>query len=212
MKILSLHCDYIKFKPLKKALKEPEVLSEKRKDSIEVKDPLVIFTAVEKIDEENNDLIKEYLKNIEDVAKQVNATNIVLYPYAHLSPSLSKPDFALKTLEAAEKELEKNTKYKITRAPFGYYKEFELKCKGHPLSELSRSIGEDGKVESKASKIVSKDESIDPKQLLREVSKTKLDTSKLKDNDHRIIGKQMNLFSFSEMLQEWFSGTMMDLL
>ena len=198
MKILSLHCDYIKFKPLKKALKEPEVLSEKRKDSIEVKDPLVIFTAVEKIDEENNDLIKEYLKNIEDVAKQVNATNIVLYPYAHLSPSLSKPDFALKTLEAAEKELEKNTKYKITRAPFGYYKEFELKCKGHPLSELSRSIGEDGKVESKASKIVSKDESVDPKQLLREVSKTKLDTSKLKDNDHRIIGKQMNLFSFSE--------------
>ncbi|MFA5723806.1 MAG: threonine--tRNA ligase [Candidatus Pacearchaeota archaeon] len=197
MKILSLHCDYIKFKPLKKALKEPEVLDEKRKENIEVTDPLVIFTAVEKQDETNSNLLSEYIKNIEDLIKQVNATNIVLYPYAHLSSSLSRPDFALKTLESAEKELSKNKKYKITRAPFGYYKEFELKCKGHPLSELSRSIGEN-KIETK-SKIVDKSETVDHEQLLREISKTKLDTSKLKDNDHRIIGKQMDLFSFSEV-------------
>ena len=49
MKILSLHCDYIKFKPLKKALKNPEELSEERKKEIEVKEPLVILTAVEKV-------------------------------------------------------------------------------------------------------------------------------------------------------------------
>ena len=35
--------------------------------------------------------------------------------------------------------------------------------------------------------------------LLREISKSKLDTSKLKDNDHRIIGNEMDLFSFSEV-------------
>lgn len=197
MKILSLHCDYIKFKPLKKALKEPEVLDEKRKENIEVTDPLVIFTAVEKQDEANPNLLIEYIKNIEELIKQVNATNIVLYPYAHLSSSLSRPDFALKTLESAEKELSKNKKYKITRAPFGYYKEFELKCKGHPLSELSRTIGENN-AEIK-SKVTSKSEVIDHEQLLREISKTKLDTSKLKENDHRIIGKQMDLFSFSEV-------------
>ncbi|VVB78109.1 Threonine--tRNA ligase [uncultured archaeon] len=198
MKILSLHCDYIKFKPLKKALKEPEELDEKRKSEINIKDPLVILTAVEKQDESNASLISDYIKNIEDIAKQVNAENIVLYPYAHLSPSLSKPDFALKTLEAADKELSKNKKFKITRAPFGYYKEFELKCKGHPLSELSRTIGEEGKVVEVKSKVVDKNESVDYKQLLREVSKSKLDTSKLKENDHRIVGKQMDLFSFSE--------------
>ena len=152
MKILSLHCDYIKFKPLKKALKEPEELDESRKKEITVKEPLVIFTAVEKIDEQNPKLIEEYIKNIEDIAKQVNCENIVLYPYAHLSPSLSKPKFALETLEKADKELSKNKKYKITRAPFGYYKEFELKCKGHPLSELSRSIGEQT-AEEKSSKL-----------------------------------------------------------
>ena len=51
MKILSLHCDYIKFKPLKKALKEPEVLTKERESEANIKDPLVILTAVEKQDE-----------------------------------------------------------------------------------------------------------------------------------------------------------------
>src|SRR3990167_9036155 len=34
---------------------------------------------------------------------------------------------------------------------------------------------------------------------IKEISKTKLDRSKLKENDHRIIGKNMDLFSFSEV-------------
>ncbi len=199
MKILSLHCDYIKFKPLKKALKEPEELDEKRKQEKEVKEPLVILTAVEKIDEQNKQIVELFVKEIENLQKQINAKEIVLYPFAHLSPSLSSPNFALETLKEAEKELSK--KYKVTRAPFGYYKEFELKCKGHPLSELSREIGNES-AEAKESKFfvkISKDEIIDSKQLLKEISKSKLDTSKLKDNDHRIIGKQMDLFSFSEV-------------
>ena len=47
MKILSLHCDYIKFKPMQKALKQPEELAEEQKKTKEVKEPLVIFIAVE---------------------------------------------------------------------------------------------------------------------------------------------------------------------
>mgnify|MGYP000491201060 CR=1 FL=1 len=86
-----------------------------------------------------------------------------------------------------EKELKKS--FEVVKAPFGYYKEFELKVKGHPLAELSREI----KIKEKNTG--GKD--YNPKQLLREISKTKLDTSKLKDNDHRIIGQQMNLYSFS---------------
>ena len=192
MKILSLHCDYIKFKPLKKALREPEELTEERKKEILVEQPLVIMTAIEKQDESNPEAVNQLVKEIIDIAKQVNADKIVLYPYAHLSTSLSKPDFAQKSLEQAEKELEKK-KYKIVRAPFGYYKEFELKCKGHPLSELSREIHFSGEHQGEGETGES-----DSKQLLKEISKSKLDTSKLKDNDHRILGKQMDLFSFSE--------------
>jgi len=188
MKILSLHCDYIKFKPLKKALKQPEELTEKQKQEIKVDEPLVIMAAIEKQDQGNPQLLQQLTKEIQNIAEQVKAKNIVLYPYAHLSPSLSNPDFALKTLQQAEKELQK-LKFEITRAPFGYYKEFELKVKGHPLSELSRDLKFEGEI---------KEEKYDYKQLLNQVSKSKLDTSKLKENDHRILGQQMDLFSFSE--------------
>jgi len=189
----------MRFKPIKKAIKNPQELTKEQEKLREVKEVLVILTAVEKIDENNEKIGEEYVKNVRELAGQVKAENIVLYPYAHLSSSLSSPDFALSILEKAEKELAKDKKLKVTRAPFGYYKEFELKCKGHPLSELSRSIGFEKNVEEKGKLQVSPERAYDYKQLLREISKTKLDTSKLKENDHRIIGQQMDLFSFSEV-------------
>ncbi|MFH1327017.1 MAG: threonine--tRNA ligase [archaeon] len=183
MKILLLHCDYLRFKALKKALKKIEELGEKEKQG-EMKECLVVLTAVERGDSKES--VSEFVKNIKDVAGQVKVKNIVLYPYAHLSKNLSSPEVAVEILKEAEKQLKG---FKILRAPFGYYKEFELKVKGHPLSELSREIHVSGK----------EDENFDSKQLLREISKAKLDTSKLKENDHRIIGKQMDLFSFNDV-------------
>lgn len=193
MKILSLHCDYIKFKPLKKALKEPEELTKEQEKEKEIKESLVILTAVEKQDEPNKNIVNSLASEIIDISNQVGTKNIVLYPYAHLSSDLSNPEFAMKTLEQTDKELTK-LGYKISRAPFGYYKEFELKCKGHPLSELSREI----KINQDSGEVKEIEEEYNPQQLLKEISKSKLDTSKLKDNDHRIIGKQMDLFSFNE--------------
>jgi threonyl-tRNA synthetase len=190
MKFLSIHCDYIKFKPLKKALKDIEELPEKEKKEKEVKEALVILTAVENGDTEAS--VPKFIENIKDIAKQVKAEQIVLYPYAHLSSNLASPKMAESVLKLAEQELKKDKKLQVTRAPFGYYKEFELKCKGHPLSELSRELHlEEGKAQVA--------ETYDYKQLLRQISKTKLDTSKLKDNDHRILGQKLDLFSFSEV-------------
>jgi len=186
MKIITLHCDYIKFRAIKKALKNAEEIKEK--NSIEVKDPLVVFTAVETEDDENT--IKQLVEAVEKTANDVKAKKIVLYPYAHLSSKLAKPEHALNSLIEAEKLLSK--KFKVTRAPFGYYKEFELKCKGHPLSELSKEFT--SMIEGKGKDV----EDYDPKKLLKEISRTKLDTSKLKDNDHRILGQKLDLFSFND--------------
>ena len=201
MKILSLHCDYIKFKPVKPALKGA-MLEKAEEKQIEVKEPLVIFTAIEKQDESNKEILSEYLKNILDLQEKTKAKSIVLYPYAHLSSSLSSPDFAKQLMVDCEKELKKK-KISVTRAPFGFYKEFELKCKGHPLAELSRTIGieeaKKGKVEVTKSMNLKSEETYDAKKLLAEISKTKLNREKLKDNDHRILGQQMDLFSFSEV-------------
>src|SRR3989344_416197 len=191
MKFVSLHTDYLKVKPLKKALKSIADLSEIEKKGFEVLgDPLVILTSVEAGDSEK--IVGDFVKGIEDIAKQVNAKNIVLYPYAHLSSNLGSPDMAVKILDGAEKELKKLKKFEVFRAPFGYYKEFEMKVKGHPLSELSREIKGDGKV-------VEKEEEFDYKTALRSLGKNVLDKSKLKDNDHRILGQHMNLFSFSDV-------------
>ena len=189
MKILTLHVDYINFKPLKKALKNVEELSEKEKKGARAEESLVVLTAIEKIDDNVKEVVSKLIEAVKDVASQVKTKNIVLYPYAHLSSNLASPEIATEVLNAAEKELKKN--FNVVKAPFGYYKEFELKVKGHPLSELSREIRTEGegKIEEK----------YDCKQLLREISKAKLDTSKLKKNDHRIIGQEMDLFSFNDI-------------
>ncbi len=196
MKTLNLHVDYIKFKPLKKALKKIDELSDEEKTEKHVKEALVVLTAVEDIDNDVESSVKDLIKNVEDISKQLATKNVVLYPYAHLSKNLGNPKIAQEILEKAEKELQKKG-YEVARAPFGYYKEFELKVKGHPLSELSREIGE--KQEVKVVKASEDDEKYDSKQLLREISKSKLDTSKLKENDHRILGRQMDLFSFHDV-------------
>jgi threonyl-tRNA synthetase len=136
MKLLLLHCNYVRYKTLKKALKNVEDLKESEKKG-EAKECLVVLTAVEKGDSVNS--VRDYVDNIKDVSKQVKAKEIVLYPYAHLSKNLSSPDIAVDVMREAEKKLKKE-KFKVLRAPFGYYKEFELKVKGHPLSELSREL------------------------------------------------------------------------
>ncbi len=141
MKILTIHADFIEFEAKKKALKTAEENIHEGKQRVE--ECLVIFTAVEKTDEADiPKIVEQYVQEIKNVASQVNAKNLVLYPYAHLSSTLSNPAVAEQVLKDAEKTLAE--KFKVTRAPFGWYKAFTISCKGHPLSELSRefTVGE----------------------------------------------------------------------
>ena len=73
------------------------------------------------------------------MAGKVECNRVMVYPYAHLSSDLAAPDLAVAAMKAIEESLEK-AGYEVKRAPFGWYKSFSLSCKGHPLSELSRSI------------------------------------------------------------------------
>jgi len=190
MKTLNLHCDYIRFKGLKKALKNIDDIAPDQELEGYAQDCLVVMTAVEKGDNTNSS-VDELIKNIKDIAGQVKTSNLVLYPYAHLSKNLGPPTIAVEILNKAEEKLKDS--YNVTKAPFGYYKEFELKVKGHPLSELAREIsvieGNEEKIKDLSSEEV--------KKILRQISKAKLDTSKLKENDHRIIGQKLDLWSFN---------------
>ena len=137
MRILTLHSDFIEFEAKKKAIKEPEPLKNK---SERIEECLVVLISVEKRDEQNpENTAKNLVQNIKDVAAQVKEKKIVLYPYVHLTNSPSSPAVALQVLDFAEKELKKD--FEVHRSPFGWYKMFNIKVKGHPLSELSREFG-----------------------------------------------------------------------
>ena len=84
-------------------------------------------------------IVKNLVKEVIKTNDQVKAENIVLYPYAHLSSSLSSPKVAVQVLKDAEEALNAEG-LNVKRVPFGWYKAFEISCKGHPLSELSRTI------------------------------------------------------------------------
>lgn len=139
MKILTIHADFIEFEAKKKAFSAAEEGVEKGK-RVRVEECLVVFSAVEKKDEENiSAVMQKYLQEVKNIAQQVNAKTVVLYPYAHLSSTLADPKVAEDFLKQAEQKL-RSEKYTVFRAPFGWYKSFNISCKGHPLSELSRQF------------------------------------------------------------------------
>jgi len=89
---------------------------------------LVVFTAVEKDDEKNKEeILNKTISNIKDVYGKVNAKSVVIYPYAHLSGNLASPKFAKEMLQNIYENL-KEQNLDVIKAPFGYYKGFEVKC------------------------------------------------------------------------------------
>lgn len=137
MQLLLIHSNYIEYE-----IKKQTTVAEKIDESLKsgrLEEALTAFTAVESIDEVNpQESIDKAVFEIEKVAAQVKTNRIMLYPYAHLSSDLSSPKIAVQVLKGIEASL--SGKYEVKRAPFGWYKAFTVSCKGHPLSELSRSI------------------------------------------------------------------------
>lgn len=138
MRILLIHSDYLNYNVKNKTPVAEEIEDAKKQGAFD--ESLVVFTAVEKDDENNpQGIVKNLVKEVIKTNDQVKAENIVLYPYAHLSSSLSSPKVAVKVLKDAEEALDAEG-LNVKRVPFGWYKAFEISCKGHPLSELSRTI------------------------------------------------------------------------
>ena len=133
--MLQWHCDYFRYKVTKPAMKN---LPENREgEEKEFKNVIVALITVEK-----NDLPETGRNAIVALKKQmdeVKADSILIYPYAHLSNNLATPSIAITILKEME-SFAKEKGIEVFRAPFGYYKEFETKVKGHPLAELSKTL------------------------------------------------------------------------
>ncbi|HIQ32811.1 MAG TPA: threonine--tRNA ligase [Methanothermococcus okinawensis] len=136
MRLLLIHADYLEFK----ATEKTKIAEDTNKLEGRMEECLTVFTAVERGDEVNPEVIVEKaLSEITKIAKNLKVDNIVVYPYAHLSSDLASPEVAREILVEMEERL-REMGYNVLRAPFGWYKSFKISCKGHPLSELSRRI------------------------------------------------------------------------
>lgn len=138
MQILLIHSDFIEYETKKSTPVAEKIEESFKKDRME--EALTVFAAVEAGDEDNIEYtVQQAFVEIKKVTDQVKTNRIMIYPYAHLSSSLSSPKAAVDVLKKLEVIL-KEASFEVKRAPFGWYKSFTIKCKGHPLSELSRTI------------------------------------------------------------------------
>lgn len=138
MRMLQIHSDGFSYEAKRKALKNAEAVKEKiytTEDSC-----LVNFIAAETTDAHNiTAAAKATADMIASAADEVKEKKIIVYPWVHLTENPSKPSVGLKLLKTVEKEL-KERGYDVVRVPFGWYKAFEIHCKGHPLAERSKVL------------------------------------------------------------------------
>ncbi|MBN1538927.1 MAG: threonine--tRNA ligase [Candidatus Thermoplasmatota archaeon] len=137
MKVLLIHSDHMEYNVTKaiKNLAEETDIKEYRMEEC-----LTVFCTVESRDREfMNDVLERSASVITETARSVKTGRIMIYPYAHLSSDLGKPSDAVEVLKALELRILEEG-FEVKRSPFGWYKAFDIRCKGHPLSELSREI------------------------------------------------------------------------
>ncbi|WNY23146.1 hypothetical protein MmiHf6_04490 [Methanimicrococcus hongohii] len=141
MQMLLIHSDFIEYETKKKTKIAEEISDDMKAGRLE--EALTAFIAVEKCDETNPDgTAAAAVAQIKNTLEQVKSDKVMVYPYAHLSSSLSSPDVGIKVLKGIAAALAEDG-IEVKRAPFGWYKAFTVSCKGHPLSELSKHISVD---------------------------------------------------------------------
>ena len=136
MRILSIHADRMWYHATKKT-KVAEQITE-REDSME--ECVVLFCCVEKLDEKNPaHVVMSARQSVLVRLEKLKVDRVLIYPYAHLTSTLGSPVVSLEILKGLEAEL-KHAGITVKRAPFGWYKQFEIRGKGHPLADLSMTI------------------------------------------------------------------------
>src|SRR5437870_11283186 len=139
LRLLLIHADKFEYEAKEKAVKEPESLPNHAKKGA-LQDGLVVFANVEKGDEASpENTATNAAASIEEVLSWLKTNRVMIYPYAHLSTDLASKEPAIATLKILEVKLSERG-YEVSRAPFGWYKSFTISAKGHPLSELSRTV------------------------------------------------------------------------
>ena len=134
MRALQLHVDSIEYEPV---AVEGRVFEEVERRRYRVEEAVVLFTSVER--EDTPEVASEMLRQVVEFMGRLGVKRLLIYPYAHLSPDLARPEKALELLRRMETEA-RTMGIEVYRAPFGWNKRFTLSVKGHPLAEQLRVV------------------------------------------------------------------------
>ena len=136
MRVLGIHTERFRFTCREKATAGAEAVPPARGES-ELHGPcMVVFVAVEKGDAASPASVAAQLAaDIQRRLKDLQIGTVVLYPYVHLTEEPSTARVALRALKETEQRVGEFAE--VLRAPFGWYKAFEIACLGHPLAEWS---------------------------------------------------------------------------
>jgi len=189
MKILQMHADFIEYTPVKKEIQGAEEIEPK---TVREKDIVVLFTAFEQGDDA--ELARKAVAETKAFLSKLGTDRVLIYPFAHLSQSLASPTDALAVLLEMEKEA-KGSGLAVHRAPFGWTKALQIKVKGHPLAEMSRSYSHSAAQVQVARPKPRRE--LSPEEAMARLKRS--DFVNLPETDHRIIGERLDLFSFQEV-------------
>jgi len=182
-----MHADFIEYRPIKKEIAGAEETDPRQVHEDEV---VVLFTAVEEADDAS--VAAKAVGEAKEFLSKLGTKRVMIYPFAHISQNLAGPSKALQVLLEME-SLAKKAGLNVMRAPFGWNKALQLKVKGHPLAEMSRSYSN---VVDVAVPGPTQKREISESEAIARVKKS--DFGSLPETDHRKIGERLDLFSFQE--------------
>jgi threonyl-tRNA synthetase len=142
MRILGIHSDGFSYAAHDRAMAQAERIT--KREAVIEGDVIVVYTAVERGDDKDPARLAQLLAlDTARRARELKVGTVVLYPYVHLTSRPSDPKTAQRVLREAEATLKGYGEFEVRRSPFGWYKSFTVKAKGHPISEWSAEFGPD---------------------------------------------------------------------
>ncbi|TAL47054.1 hypothetical protein EPN87_03805 [archaeon] len=134
MRCLLLHCNKFSYKfHHATPVAEP---SDEQESTFQ--DAMVVFVAAEKSDVDET--VEKAATEILNIAQKVEAKQIVINPFAHLTKSLASASKALELTKALVSNLKEKSKLDIVYTSFGWYKSFTLDVYGHNGSQEFREF------------------------------------------------------------------------
>jgi threonyl-tRNA synthetase len=138
MKLLIWHVD--SFKSIITQKGRSGLVEEPEEKETAVGEALIVFTAVEKQDDEGPEAAaRKAAELLSAHAKNVRCNTIVIHPFAHLFADLGSPEKAVEVMEAV-KDILNGMGFEAVRTPFGWFNKLEINAKGHPLSRVAKRV------------------------------------------------------------------------